>query len=146
MKRKKRARSFLNTFLLLAALWVLGVGAVTVYFQAKGNPLDPSVVATLISPGVGEFGIGALIKWIKDKYDAEKEREKAEAMEAENEALRAELETAQKKLAAAQAESKKLKTERDAARKEADGLNRQRQATIEEISRQVLAAQAAAAE
>jgi len=142
VKQQGNTCRFLNAFLILAALWVLAAGVVTVYFQARGNPIDPAVVATLMSPGVGEFGIGALIKWIRDKYDADAAREAAVAAKAEADDLRAELEATQKKLGTALSDIKRAKADRDAAKKEAEQL-KQQALPIDEIVRQLQAAQAA---
>jgi len=89
-------KSFLRLFIALAGLWILIAAAVTVFFHAIGNPLDPTVVGILFAPGIGEFGFGALIKVAKEKSDAEEARAETEAAKAEAEALRAELEEARK--------------------------------------------------
>ena len=76
----KKKRSFLSVCIILAGLWTLCAAAVTLYFHAVGNPLDPSVVGILFAPGIGEFGFGALIKVAKEKNDADRAREEAEAL------------------------------------------------------------------
>ena len=140
-KKKKRGGVFLKTCIVLAGIWILAAGAITVYFQAKGNPLDPTVVAILFAPGVGEFGFGALIQRAKEKNEADDAREKAEALQAELDSLQADFSATQKKLSTAQADSRKMKTERDAAKTENEKL-KQQALPIEEIVRQLQAAQA----
>jgi len=149
MDKKKRG-SFLKICITLAGLWILTAGAVTVIFQALGNPLDAAVVAILFSPGVGEFGFGALIQLAKEKSEAEDAREEAEALKAEAEELRARLEAIQSRMSNAEdiakqslAETKKMKAERDAAKKEAAQL-KDRLTPFEDIIRQNISQSSAA--
>jgi len=85
LENERRSGFFMKACLVIAALWLLAVAVVVVYFHAIGRPLDPVVVAFLFSPGVGELGFSSMIK-------AAKEKAGTESAEAEMAALRAELE------------------------------------------------------
>ena len=92
MENERRSGLFMKVCLVIAALWLLGVAVVVVYFHAIGRPLDPVVAAFLFSPGIGELGFNSLIKAVKEKAGAE-------STENENAALRAELEAMKPKTA-----------------------------------------------
>jgi hypothetical protein len=85
LDNKKTSGLFMKACLVIAALWLVTVAAVVVYFHAIGRPLDPTVAAFLFSPGIGELGFSSLVK-------AAKEKGGGEAAETELAALRAELE------------------------------------------------------
>jgi hypothetical protein len=74
--------------LVLAALWLLGVAAVVVYFHAIGRPLDPVVCAFLFSPGIGELGFSSLIKTAKEKAGGESAETELAALRVELEAMK----------------------------------------------------------
>ena len=86
MDNKKASGIFMKACLVIAALWLVAVAAVVVYFHAVGRPLDPMVAAFLFSPGIGELGFSSMIK-------AAKEKGGGETAETELAALREELET-----------------------------------------------------
>jgi len=67
MVNTKRNGVFMKACLLIAAIWLLAVAIVVVYFHAVDRPLEPVVVAFLFSPGIGELGFGTLIKTAKEK-------------------------------------------------------------------------------
>ena len=90
MEERKPGGFFMKACLVLAALWLLGVAIVVVYFHAINRPLDPVVVAFLFSPGIGELGFSSLIK-------ATKEKAGTDSAEAEIAALRTELEATKPK-------------------------------------------------
>ena len=56
LEQRKSSGLFMKACLVIAALWLLAVAVVVVYFHAIGRPLDPVVVAFLFSPGIGELG------------------------------------------------------------------------------------------
>ena len=88
MENQKSSGIFMKACLILAALWLLGVAAVVVYFHAIGRPLDPVVCAFLFSPGIGELGFSSLIKTAKEKSGAESAETELAALRAELEALK----------------------------------------------------------
>ena len=88
MEQRKTSGVFMKACLVIAALWLLGVAAVVVYFHAIGRPLDPTVVAFLFSPGIGELGFSSLIKAAKEKGGAESAETEMAALRAELDALK----------------------------------------------------------
>ena len=102
---------FMKVCLVLAFLWMLGAAVIVVYFHAVNRPLDPTVVAFLFTPGVGELGFSALIKAAKEKADAD-------SAESENADLRAELAAALAAVAEWKAKAQKKKAPGTAAEPE----------------------------
>ena len=88
MENQKSSGIFMKACLILAALWLLGVAVVVVYFHAVGRPLDPVVCAFLFSPGIGELGFSSLIKTAKEKSGAESAETELAALRAELDALK----------------------------------------------------------
>jgi len=84
----KRSGIFMKACLVIAALWLLAVAAIVVYFHAIGRPLDPVVCAFLFSPGIGELGFSSLIKSAKEKGGAESAEARIAALQTELEALK----------------------------------------------------------
>ena len=84
----KRSGLFMKACLVIAALWLLGVALVVVYFHAIGRPLDPVVCAFLFSPGIGELGFSSLVKAAKEKAGADSAETELAALRAELEALK----------------------------------------------------------
>ena len=74
--------------LVIAALWLLGVAVIVVYFHAIGRPLDPVVCAFLFSPGIGELGFSSLVKAAKEKAGADSAETELAALREELEALK----------------------------------------------------------
>ena len=83
MEQRKSSGLFMKACLVIAAIWLLAVAAVVVYFHAINRPLDPVVVAFLFSPGIGELGFSSLIKAAKEKSGAESAEIKAAVLQAE---------------------------------------------------------------
>ena len=83
MENKKTSGLFMKACLVIAAIWLLAVAAVVIYFHAINRPLDSVVVAFLFSPGIGELGFSSLIKAAKEKSSAESAETKAAALQAE---------------------------------------------------------------
>lgn len=90
MHNEKHSGLFMKACLVIAALWLLAVAVVVVYFHAIDRPLDPVVCAFLFSPGIGELGFSSLVK-------AAKEKAGSESAEMQISALQAELESAKPK-------------------------------------------------
>jgi len=88
VEQRKPGGLFMKACLVIAALWLLGVAAVVVYFHAIGRPLDPVVAAFLFSPGIGELGFSSMIKTAKEKGGAESAETEIAALRAELEALK----------------------------------------------------------
>ena len=84
----KRSGIFMKACLVLAALWLLGVAVVVVYFHAVGRPLDPVVCAFLFSPGIGELGFSSLVKTAKEKAGTESAETEIATLRAELDALK----------------------------------------------------------
>lgn len=140
VKDKKRDGAFMKAAIVITALYVLGVVAAVIVFQAQRNPIEPMTVAALIGVGMGEFGCCGLIKTASEKRAAA--QAEAESAAAEIEAANMHAEAAWSRMGNAEdiakqalAETKKMKAERDAARKEAAALKR-RLKPLEEIIRQ----------
>lgn len=90
--KKKRGGVFMKFSIIITALYVLGVVAAVIIFQARQNPIDPMTVTALIGVGMGELGACGLIKTASERRAAaEAEKESAEA---EIEAAKAEAEEA----------------------------------------------------
>ena len=88
MEQRKSSGVFMKACLAIAALWLLAVAVVVVYFHAIGRPLDPMVVAFLFSPGIGELGFSSLIKTAKEKAGSEASEATIAALQTELEAVR----------------------------------------------------------
>ena len=88
MENQKSSGIFMKACLVLAALWLLGVTVVVVYFHAVDRPLDPVVCAFLFSPGIGELGFSSLVKTAKEKSGAESAETELAALRAELDALK----------------------------------------------------------
>jgi len=88
LETKKSSGIFMKACLAIAALWLLAVAVVVVYFHAIGRPLDPMVVAFLFSPGIGELGFSSLIKTAKEKAGSESSEATIAALQAELEAVK----------------------------------------------------------
>ena len=88
MEQRKSSGVFMKACLAIAALWLLAVAVVVVYFHAIGWPLDPMVVAFLFSPGIGELGFSSLIKTAKEKAGSEASEATIAALQAELEAVK----------------------------------------------------------
>ena len=84
----KRSGTFMKACLVIAALWLLGVAVVVVYFHAIGRPLDPVVCAFLFSPGIGELGFSSLVKAAKEKAGTDSAEARIAALQAELEAMK----------------------------------------------------------
>ena len=84
----KRSGLFMKACLVIAALWLLGVALVVVYFHAIGRPLDPVVCAFLFSPGIGELGFSSLVKAAKEKAGTDSAEARIAALQAELEAMK----------------------------------------------------------
>jgi len=85
----KRSGIFMKACLVIAALWLVAVAAIVVYFHAVGRPLDPVVCAFLFSPGIGELGFSSMIKAAKEKGGTESAETELAALREELEALKA---------------------------------------------------------
>jgi hypothetical protein len=88
LENERRSGVFMKACLVLAALWLLGVAVVVVYFHAIGRPLDSVVCAFLFSPGIGELGFSSLIKAVKEKSGAESAEAQIAALQAELDAAK----------------------------------------------------------
>jgi len=88
MENKKNSGLFMKACIVIAALWLICVAAVVVYFHAIGRPLDPMVAAFLFSPGIGELGFSSLVKAAKEKSGSESAETEIAALRAELEALK----------------------------------------------------------
>jgi len=88
LDNKKSSGIFMKACLVIAALWLVAVAVVVVYFHAIGRPLDPVVVAFLFSPGIGELGFSSLIKTAKEKGGSDAAETEIAALRAELDALR----------------------------------------------------------
>jgi len=88
MDNKKSSGFFMKACLVIAALWLLSVAVIVVYFHAIGRPLDPVVAAFLFSPGIGELGFNSLIKTAKEKGGAESAETEIAALRAELDVLK----------------------------------------------------------
>jgi len=88
LEQRKSSGIFMKVCLAIAALWLLAVAVVVVYFHAIDRPLDPMVVAFLFSPGIGELGFSSLIKTAKEKAGSESSEATIAALQAELETMK----------------------------------------------------------
>jgi len=88
LDNKKTSGIFMKACLVVAALWLVGIAVVVIYFHAIGRPLDPVVCAFLFSPGIGELGFSSLIKAAKEKGNTEAAEVRIAALQAELEAMK----------------------------------------------------------
>jgi len=84
----KRSGTFMKACLVIAALWLLSVAVIVVYFHAIGRPLDPVVCAFLFSPGIGELGFSSLVKAAKEKGGVESAEARIAALQTELEDMK----------------------------------------------------------
>jgi len=88
VEQRKSSGIFMKVCLVIAALWLLGVAVVVIYFHAIERPLDPMVVAFLFSPGIGELGFSSLIKAVKERVGSQSAENEIAELRAELEAIK----------------------------------------------------------